>query len=794
MNEMFSMDFFSTVPASSWEEALISGDGSLGALVSGDPARETITLSHERLLLPFYRPLPPVQTAIHLQQMRELLLAGRYQAAVELVEEQARQEGYGGLRWNDPPIPACDLQIVTGGIEETSDYARGTDFSTGIVQVNWATEHGNWRRRLFVSRADHVLVLALQPPPGHTLGCTLALVTTPSRNESEQRMFEEGIASVNISAENDLLSYRSHFRRQWPGSLRGYEGVARVNSRGGTISPERSGIVVREAEEILVLFGLALYTEEDEIEAAGAALRQRLRTLPADFASLLDRHRMIHSALFKRVRLDLGARGSSAQNTEDLLARAQQEQGALPTALIEHVFDAGRYAILSSCGAWPPALQGIWSGTWTPPWSGDYTHDGNLPIALASLLSAGMPELLHSYFDYLESLLADFRENARRLYGCRGIYLPSHTSAHGFQNHFNAIWCLTFWTAGAAWAAHYYYDYWQYTGDEEFLARRAVPFLEEVVDFYEDFLFSDEDGRLIFAPSYSPENTPTNSDSQACINATMDMALLKEVLQHLITASQTLQVRTERLSVWKSMLERLPAYRINSEGELAEWLWPDMLENHTHRHPSHLYPLLYEIDPEIAADPHLLQASQRALEARLHWWRSGELGSRDMAFGLVMLGLAAAHLRMKETAWEILGWLATRYWRPSLVSTHNPGSLFNVDICGGLPALLIEMLVQSRPGALDLLPVLPPEWATGRIEGICCRGGITIELLSWRPGQIQVTLRARQASQVLITFPSPLQTFRCPRLSAEAIQSRSENQMYLSLPAHSAVALEAALR
>src|SRR5262245_17156556 len=101
-----SLDFFDTTPASFWEEALISGDGSLGALVYGDPQREIITLSHERLLLPFYRPLPPVETALHLSRIRELLLAGQYQDAVELVLEQAVQEGYGELRWNDPPIPA----------------------------------------------------------------------------------------------------------------------------------------------------------------------------------------------------------------------------------------------------------------------------------------------------------------------------------------------------------------------------------------------------------------------------------------------------------------------------------------------------------------------------------------------------------------------------------------------------------------------------------------------------------------------------------------------------------------
>ena len=42
-----------------------------------------------------------------------------------------------------------------------------------------------------------------------------------------------------------------------------------------------------------------------------------------------------------------------------------------------------------------------------------------------------------------------------------------------------------------------------------------------------------------------------------------------------------------------------------------------------------------------------------------------------------------------------------------MVTTHNPKSLFNVDLCGGLPAVIIKMLVDSRPGNLELLPRCP---------------------------------------------------------------------------------------
>ena len=101
-----------------------------------------------------------------------------------------------------------------------------------------------------------------------------------------------------------------------------------------------------------------------------AALRQRLEALPTDFAHLLDRHVPLHGALFNRVTLDLGGAQEREQASEELLASARQQSGGLPPVLFEPLFQAGRYAIISSCGKQPPTLQGIWTGTWTPACDG----------------------------------------------------------------------------------------------------------------------------------------------------------------------------------------------------------------------------------------------------------------------------------------------------------------------------------------------------------------------------------------------------------------------------------------
>jgi len=79
-----------------------------------------------------------------------------------------------------------------------------------------------------------------------------------------------------------------------------------------------------------------------------------------------------------------------------------------------------------------------------------------------------------------------------------------------------------------------------------------------------------------------------------------------------------------------------------------------------------------------------------------------------------------------------------------------------VDLCGGFPAIILKMLAESQPGRIDLLPALPRQWSTGRVEGIRCRGRIEIESLAWSPEQLEVTLRSAVTQTVALHLPDGL--------------------------------------
>lgn len=730
--------FTSRTRTGDWERALVSGNGRQGALVYGDGDALTVTLSHERLFLPTLPPVDPPATARVLPELRALLYAGEFRRAADRVMEVAVEQdpGYAGLRWIDPLIGAATLTFRAAATPPEG-YVRGCDFTTGLVTHGWP---GVLTQEVFVSRARDVVVIRLLGAVTGTLGVTPVEGEPPVPIAYTTRVSTDGL---------ELIGQISG-----PGTLSGYTVEVRVHAEGGRLRAGGDVLDVRGARALTILARTVVDGPEP----------YPLDRIVPDADRLLREHAALHGDLFGRVRLRLaapaGARGGDPGEhagggregegrrpcSEDLLARGGPE-------LVDAVFAAARHTVISSVGELPPTLQGVWSGTFHPAWQSGYTLDGNLQSAVAGLLATGTPELLLPVFDLLERLLPDFRDNARRLYGCRGVLLPAHVSTHGRHNHFHPTWCLTFWTAGAAWLSRLYYDYYDHTGDLDFLRTRAVPFMTEAAEFYEDFL----DDRGNFVPSYSPENAPLGSDAQACVNATMDIAAVRDLLRNLGRAYADLSLDPAR---WQALRDRLPAYRIARTGELSEWAPPPGLtleDNHAHRHASHLYPFWYDTDD--AADPALRAAGAEAVRRRLEWWRGAE--SDEMAFGLVQLGLAAAGLGMAAEAAETLDLLVTRYWRANMVSTHNRDAIFNVDVCGGVPALVAAMLVRSERGRLDLLPACP--WPAGETHGLRARGGVVVERLAWSPGRVEAVLTGPSSRPLTVTAPgSPPRTVTTP--------------------------------
>jgi hypothetical protein len=628
-------------------------------------------------------------------------------------------------------------------------------------------------------------VLRITGPAPGAINCRLELLP---RNPDHQR-FRRNITDLERTADATSLTYRNTYANAYPGSIHVLEGVADVKQVGGTAQPRGSALVIEGADEVLVTLDVSPLYGNDETRLEET--RSKLAARSGDYDTLLSRHVAIHGEIFGRMRLDLGGQADHILTSEELMAKSTDEN--LSLALIEKLFDAGRYNILSSTGELPPTLQGVWAGTWNPSWASDFTQNGNVPSAIASLLMANMPELMLAYTSYLEYLVPWMEINADRLFGARGIVLPSRTSTNGFNNAFAPRFAGAYWTAGAAWASHFFYDYWLYTGDRDFLAHHALPFMEKAALFFEDYLYEGPGGRWIFSPTASPENSPSNTGSQSTFNSTMSVAASKELLNNLIAGSRELGVNENKIPVWQNMLAKMPDYQINEDGAVREWLTPLLEDNYEHRHSSQLYPLFDGMPLEIAESPELQEAFRRVIELKLErHWTDWERRGGYMSFGLVQTGQAAASLGDADLAWRSFVPLINRYWLHNLASTHNYRELFNMDISGGMPAVLIMMLVGSDPGEIRLLPAVPEAWPTGKIEGVRARGRIEIQELRWEPGTISVTLASEIDQRVTLRAPSAIEGASEP--GGRAQRTDREDSLCVRLPAGEPVTLRLTLR
>jgi hypothetical protein len=200
------------------------------------------------------------------------------------------------------------------------------------------------------------------------------------------------------------------------------------------------------------------------------------------------------------------------------------------------------------------------------------------------------------------------------------------------------------------------------------------------------------------------------------------------------------------------MLSKLPAYRINSDGALAEWVPEGYGEWYRHRHLSHLH-AAYEANGELTPQktPALWKAAQEATRRRI------DADGEQSTHGRMHMGLAAAYLQMGEEAYGRLKVMATRKsMYASMICSHEPGQrIFNTDGNGSIPEIVNRMLVHSRPGLLELLPALPAELSRGNIRGILARGALCINNLQWDMTGKIVSLELTSAAEQTLTLRLP---------------------------------------
>ena len=99
--------YVTTLPATKWEESMLTGNGTIGALVIGQPLNERIILSHEKLFMPEFPPTAAPDLGANLETIRRLVLEGKGEEASALAVELGKDQSAG------PGLPVGNRAFAT---------------------------------------------------------------------------------------------------------------------------------------------------------------------------------------------------------------------------------------------------------------------------------------------------------------------------------------------------------------------------------------------------------------------------------------------------------------------------------------------------------------------------------------------------------------------------------------------------------------------------------------------------------------------------------------------------------